>query len=142
MATQNPQKHNFTAINYGKFKEVTHYEQTNFETENSHLAYFANISRNREFNNSKNVAFWYKSKELNGKKWGNCITGLKRTSNRNIYFGDIAQVVFNRHVPTHLLIFIFSNEFRNLQILTFKDFYPKDTTVFIENYISQVTIPL
>lgn len=133
MATHKTQTHNFASINYGKFKDVTHYKQIQpfLANENSHLPYYINKPKNREFNNSENLAFWYNSMELNGTKWSNPITGLNRTSNRNIYFGDIAKIVFNRHVKTHLLIFIFSNEFRNFQILTFKDFYPKDTSLFI-----------
>lgn len=138
MATQNtPVKHLFRVVNPERYKEVRHYELKS-GTEISFLPHWANISRNREFNKSQDVAFWYKSKDLNGIKWTKVITGLKRTRNSKVYFGDIPKIVNGKYLPRHLLIFVFSTDSMVLTIYAYKDFYPSDEEGFVNHFITSL----
>lgn len=53
--------HQFAKIEISdKYKEVTHFEKIHQTATSRYILDFANISVQRNFNRSENVAFWYK----------------------------------------------------------------------------------
>ncbi len=119
-----------------KYKEVKHYEKTTSTPFNSYIEDFANISKQRCFNNSQNVAFWYKSaprkKDDTRGNWDkDPITGLFRTSNPCIYYGDISSYANGRYKKHTFLFFLFSIDMEVLMIVEYKDFYPNNLDYFM-----------
>ena len=108
-----------------RYKEVRYYDSITPITDNL-LKPIVNISVNRQFNKSENVAYWYKNKGQNDTKLSGCITGLKRTNDKNIFYGDIPTKINGRFRPQHLIIFRFSEDLTALQIEIYKDYYPYD----------------
>jgi hypothetical protein len=121
MATQQPTQHIFKAVKC--FKQVRHY-QSEKELNNDLLTSSINIGKDREFNKSKNVSYWLKLREP--KKWGKNITGLKKTKNPYVYFGDIPTIKNGVHKPAHLLVFVFNKTGTKLKIHLYKNYYPSN----------------
>ena len=124
MATQTPAQYNFKAVKC--FKQVRHYQSEKKLTATDLLTTTINISKDREFNNSRGVSYWLKIRDV--KKWSKAVTGLKRTSNQLLYYGDIATSKNGVHKPTHLLIFKFTPGGKELLVFLYKHFYPKNNT--------------
>ncbi len=131
MATQQPTQHIFKAIKC--FKQVRHYQSEKELTATDLLTTTINISKDREFNNSKDVSYWLKIRDV--KKWTKAVTGLKRTKNSLLYFGDIATSKNGVYKPTHLLIFKFRPGGKELLVYLYKHFYPRNTTE-LQNILS------
>lgn len=122
MATQTPTQYKFKAFKC--FKQVRHYQSENNLTATDLLTDTINISKDRSFNNSKGVSYWLKIREV--KKWSKAVTGLKRTSNKLLYYGDIATSTNGVYKPTHLLIFKFVAGGREVSIDIYTNYYPKN----------------
>lgn len=112
-----------------RFKEVKHYEKTTSTPFNSYIEDFANISLQRHFNKSQNVAYWYKSaprkKDDTRGAWDkHPVTGLFRTQHPQIYYGDVSKWI-NGYIKKHtLLLFCFSRDMKEMVIFEYKDYYP------------------
>lgn len=120
MATNNiptPVVHTYKEINIGKYKTTQHFEVVEVKNGQNYISEKLNISINRNCALSMPV-YWLKAH--NGKKWVTpFLTGLFKTKNPNIYYGDINK-------RTHLLLFVFSNNRQTLKIYFFKNYYTKD----------------
>lgn len=123
MAKQNPIR---CVFNVSKiYNEVRHYESEISLKETVLLTDLINISKDRQFNNSKNVSYWLKIRQNN--KWSSAITGLKTTHIPLVYYGDIAIKINGINKPTHLLIFQFEPGGKRVVIYLFNNFYPQNT---------------
>ena len=120
MAKHNPIKTVFKEVK--RFKQVRHYQSENKAIQTNLLTSLINISKDREFNNSKGVLYWLKIREV--KKWSSNITGLKRTKNNFVFFGDIPTKRNGIFKPTHLLIFVFNHQGTAVNIYLFNNYYP------------------
>lgn len=120
MATQ-PIQYTFKAVNC--FKQVRHYQSERELTATDLLTSTINISKDREFNNSKGISYWLKIREA--KKWSKAVTGLKNTSNQLLYYGDIPTKINGMYKPTHLLIFKFVAGGQKVSIDVYYNYYPK-----------------
>jgi len=124
MATQIPQPiiHVYKEINEGKYRSVKHYEL--IKSHNTPiLSNLINISKNQ--NCAKSMPdFWLRTRE--GNKWGKYITGLFKTSQKNIYKGDTQR-------KRNLLTFNFSDNGTTLVIHYFKGFYTSDLTTISQH---------
>ena len=119
MATQNipqPITHVFKEISIGKYKSTKHYELVEVENNNSYLSKKLNLSKNRNFALSM-PDYWLKIRK--GKKWSKYITGLFKTSIRNLYKGD-------HNKRQNLIIFKFSDDSTTVTVYYFKNYYTKD----------------
>jgi len=119
MATQTPIPiiHIYEEVNKGKYKTTQHYNLTEVINGVNQISDKLNISVNRNCALSTPL-FWLKIH--NGKKWITpFLTGLFKTKNPNIYYGDIDK-------RKHLLIFVFNQNKDSLKIFFFKNYYTKD----------------
>lgn len=126
-----------------KYKEVTHYEKESQNAQSPYILDFANISVQRNFNRSENVAFWYKPapRKADGKRgtWAkNPITGLFRTSHPRIYYGDVSSQCDGRYRKHTFLFFVFNYDMSKMAIIEFQGFYPKDVARFISEKLPNV----
>lgn len=107
-----------------KFKQVRHY-QSEKELENDLLTSVINISKNRMFNNSKDARYFLRIR--NGRHWSKTTTsGLLITSNKLLYYGDLAIKTNGVFKKTHLLIFKFNRRGTILKIDIYKNYYPSN----------------
>ncbi|MGM0931947.1 MAG: hypothetical protein ACQEWD_00730 [Bacteroidota bacterium] len=114
--TPTPTIHHFKEINPGKYASVKHFELTQVENGTSLLTNQLNISKDRKFARST-PDYWVKIRE--GKKWSKPITGLFKTSARNIFKGDC-------NYKKHLLLLKFAENESRATVYYFKDFYTAD----------------
>jgi len=113
----------YTFIMCKEFKQVRHYFCEK-ELENDLLTSTINISKNRMFNNSKGVRYFLRIR--NGKRWSKTVTsGLLTTSNNLLFYGDIAKKTNGVFKKTHLLIFLFTPNGKQINIYVYKNYYPK-----------------
>ncbi len=129
MATQH-KKYVFRVLK--RFGTTRHYQSEIELNPNDLLTSKINISIDRGFSNAKNIMYWLKLRKVN--KWGGQLTGLKITSNKRLYYGDIPK---RNGKPKHLLIFIFKNGDEEVLIHLYKDFYPnsKELQRILDNYL-------
>lgn len=119
MAIQStPATYIFKEINIGKYSSVKHYELVSHNGTTNDLSTQLNISENRNCAQST-PDYWLKAKH--GKKWSKCLTGLFKTSSKEIFKGDLQK-------KKHLLLFRFLDNGHTLKILHFKDYYTRDLT--------------
>ena len=129
--------HRFAKIETSdKYKEVSHYERTHQTAPSRYILDFANISVQRNFNRSENVAFWYKPahRKTNGTrdKWQPAITGLFRTSHPQIYYGDVSSPdQYGRQKKHTLLYFVFNSDRTKLAIIEVPNYYPIDVPLCV-----------
>ncbi|WP_172916822.1 hypothetical protein [Capnocytophaga canis] len=129
--------HQFAKIETSdKYKEVTHFEKIHQTANSRHILDFANISVQRNFNRSENVAFWYKPapRKADGTraKWGEVLTGLFRTAHPQIYYGDISSKDhYGRYKKHTLLFFVFNTDRTKLAIVEYPNYYPMDVPLAI-----------
>ena len=116
MKAPQPIIHVFKEFNVGKFKGVKHYELEEVSKGTSLLSNQINLSVNRNFAKSS-PEYWLKIRE--GEKWSNCITGLFKTKEENIFKGDVER-------KKHLLIFRLSFDARTLTVYYFLDYHTND----------------
>lgn len=120
-----------------EFKQVRHYNCINNPTDLTLITSTVNISKNRKYNNSKGASYFLKTRK--GNKWSDKITsGLLRTVNPLIYYGDIPTITNNIHKKTHLLIFVFNRGGTELTIYLYKNYYPntkRELQKIITNYL-------
>lgn len=117
MATQTPQPitHIYKEINKGKYKSVKHYELI-VNQNTTILPNLLNISQNQRCAKSM-PEFWLKVRQRN--KWSKDITGLFKTSLKNIYKGDTQR-------RKNLLIFLFTEDGNTLVVKYFKNYFTSD----------------
>jgi hypothetical protein len=133
MATQ-PIRHVYNECK--RFQHVRHY-QIEKEHENDLLTSTINISKNRLFNKSKDALYFLKVR--NGNKWNSTNTsGLLKTSNPLIFYGDIATQLNGIYKKTHLLVFVFNRGGSELEIYIYNRYYPKNTEE-LQKIISKYT---
>jgi len=126
------QKHVFNVTK--EFKQVRHY-QSEKELETDLLTSTINISKNRMFNNSKDAMYFLRIR--NGKRWSKTITsGLLTTSKSLLFYGDIAKNVNGVFKKTHLLIFQFTPNGKQINIYVYKNYYPISKTE-LQNILSK-----
>lgn len=110
----------YNEINIGKYKTVKRYELLNTDTKTPKLSRLIKISKDQQFAKSA-PCYWLEIH--NGKKFIKPrVTGLFKTGDNYVYFGDID---VNR-VKTHTLLFKFSNNAETLTIKYFENFYTND----------------
>lgn len=122
-------RHTYEVINPNRYKEVKHYNLTNTKPYKPILSLKINISKDRNFSNARNVAYWLKERSKDDKKWLIPTTGLKRTSNPFIFYGDISTNSNGKHKRKSLLIFQFSNNAERLIIDVYPNYYPHETEI-------------
>jgi len=129
MATQ-PKRYVFHVIN--RFDTTRHYQSEKKLNTDDLMTSKINIAVDRGFSKAKNVMYWFKLRKFN--KWSNPVTGLKITSNKRLYYGDIPK---RNGKPNHLMIFIFKNGDEEVFIDIYRDFYPnnKELQRILDNYI-------
>ncbi|MDN3664461.1 hypothetical protein ACFFU1_14210 [Algibacter miyuki] len=122
MATQTPQPvtHVYKEINEGKYKSVKHYELQKCSA-NPVFSNLINISVNQNCAQSMPV-FWLKIRE--GNKWTKYITGLFKTSKKNVYKGDTQR-------KRNLVVFRFSEDYSTLTIEFYQNYYTTDLRKFL-----------
>ncbi|GIM48810.1 hypothetical protein [Capnocytophaga stomatis] len=137
--------HQFAKIETSdKYKEVTHYERIHQTATSRYIQDFANISVQRNFNRSENVAFWYKpaSRKQDGKRdtWAkHPLTGLFRTAHPQIYYGDISSKDhYGRYKKHTLLFFVFNIDRTKLAIIEYPNFYPYDLELCVNVQVLQI----
>jgi hypothetical protein len=108
--------HVFKEFNEGKYKAVKHYELQDVSKGTTLLSNQIHVSVNRNYAQSI-PEYWLKIRE--SKKWSNCITGLFKTKEENLFYGDINK-------RKHLLLFRFSLNARTLTVYYFTDYYTED----------------
>ena len=117
MATQKtPITYIFKEINIGKYVSVKHYELETFNGTTNRLSNLLNISVNRNCAQST-PNYWLKKRD--GKKWSGCLTGLFKTSSKNIFRGDLDN-------KKHLLLFKFSDDTETLTVYYFENYFTRD----------------
>lgn len=126
------QKYDYIVLK--QFKQVNHYRCINNPTDLTLITSTVNISKNRRFNNSKDALYFLKTRI--GNKWSDkIVSGLIKTSNPLVYYGDIPVMVNNTYKKTHLLIFVFNSGGSELTIYLYKNYYPR-TKQNLQNIIS------
>lgn len=119
MATHNtPVTYIYKEINIGRYTSVKHYELISESGTTSDLSTHLNISENRNCAQST-PDYWLKKKD--GKKWSKYLTGLFKTSTKQVFRGDLQK-------KKHLLLFRFLDNGHTLKILYFKDYFTRDLT--------------
>jgi hypothetical protein len=108
--------HVFKEFNEGKYKGVKHYELQEVSNGNTLLSNQIHLSLNRKFAKSM-PEYWLKIRQ--GKKWSKCITGVFKTNDETIYFGDV-------DLKKHLLLFKLSLNARTLKVYYFLDYHTGD----------------
>lgn len=117
MATYNtPVTYIFKEINIGRYTSVKHYELETFNGTTNKLSTLLNVSKNRNCAQSTPY-YWLKKKD--GKKWSGWLTGLFKTSTKNIFRGDLDK-------KKHLLLFKFSNNAETLTVYYFENYFTRD----------------
>jgi len=117
MVTQTtPIIHTFKEINVGKYTWVKHYELKEVINGKSLLSNSINISKDRQFSRA-NPDYWLKKRI--GNKWSGYITGLFKTTYKNIYKGDIDN-------KKHLVIFKFSDDESIVTIAIYQHYFSND----------------
>lgn len=130
MAKQrNPIRHVYKVVNPHRYKEVRHYNLVEVEPYKPILSLKTNVSKDRNFSNARNVAYWLKERSKDDKKWLNPTTGLKRTANPYIFYGDISAQSNGKHKRKSLLIFRFTENAEKLIIDVYPDYYPHETEI-------------
>ena len=117
MATQTtPVIHNFKEVNVGKYKSVKHFELVSVNNGKSLLGSRINISKDQQFSKAS-PNYWLKKRA--GNKWSGCITGLFKTTYKNIYKGDIDN-------KKHLVVFKFSDDDSTVTIAIYQHYFSND----------------
>jgi len=100
------------------------------------LPVFIRIEVNRGYNNSQGCDDWLRIR--NTETWENStlVTGLRKTSATEIFEGNFARLENGRYVPESLIIFQYANNYKNLVIDVFKEFYLHDA--FKKRYLIRV----
>jgi hypothetical protein len=111
-----PTIHEFKEINSGKYSSVKHYELEKINNGSSLLTKQLNISKDRKFARST-PDYWLKIRD--GRKWSRPITGLFKTSSKNVYKGDC-------NYKKHLLIIKFTEDHNRAIVYYFKNFFTAD----------------
>lgn len=132
MATYKLNRYVFSV--FKEYKEVRHYQYTKELTKGDLITSTINISKNRKFNKSIGVLYWLRLRQNN--KWSKPITGLRKTQNSMVYYGDIPKIIYKTYIPQHLLIFRFKKEGTQLIVEVFKNYYPK-TDKELDYYLNQ-----
>ena len=114
----------YNEVNHGRYNSVKHYETQDASNPFTNLI---NIAKDRGFAKS-NPNYWLKTKE--GKKWSkNALSGLFKTSNEHIFWGDIK----SNGRKTNTFLVEFSKDAEELKVYYF-DYYTQD----VENLISSI----
>lgn len=123
MATQTPQPitHVYKEVNEGKYKSVKHYKLQECNA-TPIFSTLINISKNQNCAQSM-PDFWLRIRE--GNKWTKYITGLFKTSKKDIYKGDTEK-------KKNLVIFKFSDDAGTLTIQFYGNFYTNDLRNFLK----------
>lgn len=126
-----------------QYKEVAHYERTHQTHPSKYIEDFANISVQRHFNRSQNVAFWYKTAHRKGNgtraTWSKQpITGLFRTAHPQIYYGDLSTFNNGRRHRHSLLFFVFNTDRTQLAILEYPNYYPFDIALCVKMQVIEI----
>ena len=118
MATHIPKPvtHLFKEVNEGKYKGVRHYDLITVKNGTSELSEKINLSKDRKCAQSM-PDYWLKIRQ--GNKWSKCITGLFKTSLRNVYKGDSER-------KKNLIVLQFSDDESEVHIYYFKNFYTRN----------------
>ncbi len=90
------------------------------------LPVYIRVEVNRGYNESKGCDKWLKIKDSEDWETSTLVTGLRNTDATEIFEGNFARLENGRYIPESLILFQFENNFRNLVIDVFKDFYIHD----------------
>ena len=131
MATKIPKPiiHIYKEVNRGKYKTTKHFELAELIDGTSLLSDKLNISKNRKYALS-NPDYWLKIWQE--KKWSKNITGLFKTNDRFVYWGD------HNH-RQNLIIFEFSDDASTLTAYYFQNYFTRDLS-HVLHFIKEYTI--
>ena len=123
-ATPTPITHTYNEINIGKYSSVRHYELQVVKNGSPQLEPKVQLANNRQFAKSMPL-FWFTHRK--GGKWMKpFLTGLFRTSKKDVYKGDISH-------KTNLVIFIIDDLNKTLTVQYYKGYFTHDTSAILNS---------